>query len=132
MSNPIRHNSSRWNHLPRWSLIVLLAGLAGGLLTLLGGSATARDYPVTTNASQKENVFVVAGQISDETYGLYLVDTEKQTICVYQYEPKDRKLEWRASRTYRFDVQMDAYNTAEPLPSEVQRLADQARRLGSQ
>lgn len=117
----------RW---ARWSLVVVLAMFSAGLLVTLGVNlASAQAQPVT--AESKNGVFVVAGQISHETYGLYLVDYEKHTICVYQYHPKDRKLRLMAARTYRFDVQLDEYNTSEPLPRDVKNLVEQHKRLGS-
>lgn len=115
----------------RWSLVVVLVAIAGGLLFALGVSARpALGQPVAAEGNNR--VFVVAGQISDETYGLYLVDYENKTICVYQYLPRDRKLSLMAARTYRYDVQLDEYNTDDPLPSEVKELVEQHRRLGTQ
>jgi hypothetical protein len=34
-----------------------------------------------------------------------------------------------AARNYKFDVQLDEYNT-EPLPREIQKLVQQHKRLG--
>ncbi len=89
----------------RWSLVALLAIIAAFLLVTLGlGAASAQ---VSTFGGANPDVFVVAGQISRETYGLYLVDYKNSTICVYQYFPRDRKLRLMAARTYAFDVQLN-------------------------
>ncbi len=74
-------------------------------------------------------VAVVAGRISGETYGLYLVDYENKTLSVYQVAPKAKeKLRLMAGRTYAYDVRLDEYNTTPP-PSEIKQLVEQHRRL---
>jgi len=67
-------------------------------------------------------------QISRDSYGLFLVDPDRGTICVYQYQATTRKLQLLASRTYTFDVQLDDWNT-QPPPREIQDLVNQQRRL---
>lgn len=114
-----------------WIAIILLAAIAGGLLSQLV-LAVGDSQAQTTSAARGETVFVAAGQISGETYGLYLVDYENKTICVYEYVPRDRRLKLRAARTYEFDAQLDEYNTDEPLPREVKELVDQHDRLGTE
>jgi hypothetical protein len=122
------------NHPPRlgqWVMVVVLAAVAGGLLSQL--LLSARDACAQQRAAVRaETVFVAAGQISDETYGLYLVDYENETICVYEYVPQDRRLRLRAARTYQFDAQLDEYNTDKPLPRDVKELVEQHGRLGSE
>ncbi len=112
----------------RWSLAIGLAILAGGLLTTLGRSSLYAQSSAARTAG-KDSVFVVSAQLSKDTHGLYLVDYENKTICVYQYSPKDRKLRWLASRTYEFDAQMDEYNTDEPRPRDVKTMITQHKRL---
>ncbi len=89
----------------RWSLVAFLGIIAASLLVTLGlGAASAQ---VSTPGGGNSDVFVVAGQISRETYGLYLVDYKNSTICVYQYFPKSRKLHLVVARRYEFDVQLN-------------------------
>lgn len=116
----------------RWPIIGLLTGLAAALLVVLGASARAQETPLSPLAKPGPGVMVVAGQISDKTYGLYLVDYEKSTICVYQFLPNSHKLRLMAARTYRYDVQLDEFNTHDPLPREVRDLVQQQKRLGSE
>ena len=111
----------------RWSLVILLVVLAAGLLTQLVVSQ-ATVHAQTHTSATREGVFVVAGQISGETYGLYLVDYEKKTLCVYKYLPKDRQLRLMAARTYAYDVQLDEYNT-QPLPRDIKKEVEKAKRL---
>ncbi len=122
-------NQNRQSPLTRWSVVVLLGIIAGGLLVSLGMSA-ALGQTQPSGFGGKEDIFVVAGQISHKTFGLYLVDYKNRTICVYQFTGKDRKLKLLAARTYAYDVQLDAYNTpAEMSPAEVKSLVKQQKRL---
>ncbi len=128
ISSPNRNKQILW---ARWSAVVLLGIIAAGLLVSLGMSAAvAQTQPVGEGG--KESVFVVAGQISRETFGLYLVDYKNSTICVYQFTGKDRMLRLIAARTYAYDVQLDAYNTPEEMsPAEVRRTVIKQKRLKS-
>lgn len=107
--------------------VVGLLLLAGGLLVQLGMSlspAQAQD----TSGGGAEGVFAVAGQISPETYGIYLVDVRRGTICLYQYLSNTRKLKLMAARTFLFDRQLEDYNT-EPDPREVKKLVAEGRSM---
>jgi hypothetical protein len=111
----------------RWPIVVALAVVAMGLVvTLVITAAEAQVRP--TARGGKDNIFVVAGQLSDRTYGLYLVDYDNKTICVYQFLDNPRKLRLMATRTYAFDVRLDEYNT-EPGPREIKQLVDNQKRL---
>jgi len=74
----------------------------------------------------------VAGPLTPTTFGLYLVDTERRTLAVYEIVPQGRDsriLHLRAARTLMFDTQLEAYNTA-PDPAEIAEMVRQARRIG--
>ena len=125
------YNTSRSILLGRWSLVAVLGVIAAGLVVNLA-LAVASDQPTPAGAGDKARVFVTAGQISRDTYGLYLVDFEKKTICVYQIRPKsrDNKLQLMAARTYAFDVQLDELNTS-PAPREIKKMVEKHKRLKS-
>ena len=115
----------------RWLIVAGLGVVAAGLLVSLGFTA-AGGSGSAARPERRDDIFVVAGQISRETYGLYLVDYKNSTICVYQLTPRDRQLRLVAARTYAYDVQLDAYNTPEEMsPSEVRRIINKQRRLKS-
>ena len=73
-------------------------------------------------------VFAIAGQITRDTYGLYLVDSRQGTVCVYQYLNAKRQLRLLAARTFVYDRQLDSYNT-EPKPADIAKMVAEARRL---
>lgn len=114
----------------RWSLLGALSAVAVGLLASLAVQARAQAVTPAPGASRTGGMFVAAGRISGETYGLYLVDDTNRTISVYQVDAKAKtdKLRLMASRTYAYDVQLDDFNTT-PSPREIQQLVEQHKRL---
>ena len=112
-----------------WLPAALLAVLGVGLLTQFGpGAAPAAGQTSLGNAGRK--MLAVPGQIARDMYGLYLVDVENATICVYQYLPGSGKLRLLASRNAAFDLQLEDYNT-EPSPRAIRDLVAQQSRLES-
>ncbi len=109
----------------RWAVVVLMAMAAGVLAAELFRPVRVE---AGTGSAGGGKVFAIAGQITADTYGLYLVDLESGTICLYEYVARERRLWLRAARTFRADVQLDAYNT-EPSPAEVSKMVREARRL---
>ena len=63
---------------------VVLSSLIGGLLSTMV-LTTSGAGASETGSGEEGGVFAVAGQISRETYGVYLVDYKRETICVYQF-----------------------------------------------
>jgi hypothetical protein len=82
------------------------------------------------DAVSGNTIFAVSAQISSATYGMYLVDPQNGTIALYEVlgGPRQSRLRLLAVRNYKFDLQLDEYNT-EPSPREIQDLVRQARRL---
>lgn len=110
----------------KWVIVILLTVIAACLLMEVGKPARGAQAAAVTG--DKAGLFAVAGQITRDSYGLYLVDVERGTVCVYQYMATSRKLHLRAARNITFDVQLDAYNT-QPPPQEIKKLVEQHRRL---
>jgi len=110
----------------RWLVVALLGVIAACLLIEVGAGRVGAQGP--THSAGAGGAFIVAGQITRDTYGLYLVDTEHATMALYEYQPSSRKLRLLATRTYTFDVQLDEYNT-ELSPREVRELVAQQKRL---
>ena len=113
----------------RWLVIGLLAVIAACLLVEVGLTASSADRaPLAGGSAAGDRVLVVAGQVTRDSYGLYLIDQANRTICVYQWSASSRKLRLVAARTYVYDLKLDQYNT-EPDPLEIKKLSDKARRL---
>ena len=116
----------------RWLLVAALGVLVAGLLVELGRATAQDDIPLPPSAgpaaTDESSVVAVAGQVTRDGYGLYLLDLRNQTITVYQYVPNNRVLRLLAARTFAFDVQLDEFNT-EPSPREIRDLVGTTRRL---
>ena len=113
----------------RWLVVGLLVVIAACLLVeAFSTEASAQRAPLAAGSAGDEQLLVVAGQVTRDSYGLYLVDQKNRTICVYQWMSTTRKFRLVASRTYAFDIKLDQYNT-EPDPLEIKKLCEQARRL---
>ena len=111
----------------RWLIATLLAVTAACLV--VEAVSTGSAVPAGVGFGGQKGVFVVAGQIVPGMYGLYLVDLDHGTICVYQYNPSTRRLGLVAARSYVYDVQLEDYNSEKPSPREVKELTDRQRRL---
>ena len=111
-------------------VVILLAVIAACLLLEAGLTVGAAQAQPLAGADRK--VFAIAGQVAPDTHGIYLVDLEHGTICVYHYVPSTQRLKLLAARTFVYDVQLDDYNNEPPmLPQEVRRMVEQQRRLES-
>ncbi len=118
--------SGRGGSAARWGMVMLLAVI----VVMLGRELVSSPAPADARtgwAGQDGKVFAIAGQVTKDTYGLYLVDMKNGTICVYQFLDNGR-LRLMAARTFIYDCQLDSYNT-EPLPRDVAKLVAKARRL---
>ena len=112
-------------------LLAFVAGALAGQLFLASAPAEAQTpRPRTGPAGQAGDVFAVAGQVTRDGYGLYLVDVRNRTVCLYQYfyGGKSQTLRLMAARMFAYDQQLDEFNTS-PSPKEVKQIVAEARRL---
>ena len=114
----------------QWVIVAVLSVIAACLMLELGFGASSATAQVTSVGGN--DMLVVGGQITKDSYGLYLVDMKRQSLCVYQWLPGTRKLRLMAARTFKYDVQLDEYNADKPTPRDVKRLVEQHKRLGGE
>ena len=91
---------------------------AGGVLELYPATAAAP-------AGAPGGVTLMPAQLAPQVYGCYLMDADRQTLCVYSYKPGEHDLHLEAARDVEYDRLLKLYNTSPP-PTQVQRLADRA------
>jgi hypothetical protein len=113
--------------------VIALSALAGALVSqvALSGSPAAAQ---TASSAKEGSVFALAGQLTRDNYGIFLVDSASGTMAIYEWvsdRAQGRKLHLVAARNFTFDLQLDDYNNSEPLPRDVQSLVKQQRKLGS-
>jgi len=130
-ATPMRATMTTGQWMILLALVAVAALVAGGLVAS-PPRAEAQTGAASSvgggSAGGGGEIFAVAGQISRETYGLYLLDNRNGTICVYEYAPGTGKLTLAAARSFIYDRQLDSYNT-EPTPQDVAKLVAKARRL---
>jgi hypothetical protein len=113
----------------QWLIVFLLGVIAAGLIAQLPQVDNTAQGQVS-GSSKGSELLIVAGQLTRDSYGLYLVDPANSTINIYQWMPDTRKLQLLAGRSFLYDRQLDEYNT-EPSPRAIKDLVEKAKRLGS-
>ena len=116
----------------RWCAVICLAAVAAALMALAARPISTASAQSTQAGGQPAGLFAVAGRITSDTYGLYLVDAQRGSVVVYEYlparQPAQSRLVLRAARTVVYDLQLESYNT-EPSPMEIAELVRQARSI---
>jgi len=93
----------------------------------------SRIPPTTAQAEsrtgvEKNEIMVVPLQLDRESYGLAMVDTTGQTLWIYEISnrggPAYNRLKLVAARSWRYDRELEQYNTAEPKPEQVKALLE--------
>src|SRR6185503_20590413 len=83
--------------------------LAGVLLVLVTRDSSARLLPAAFAAEGPApiagggGIFMMPGQFSVNTWGVYVMDIDQQTLCAYQFYPGDKQLRLVAARNFRYD-----------------------------
>jgi len=117
----------------QWLTVIALSALAGALVSQVV-LTSSRAQAQTASSGKETGVFALAGQLTRDNYGIFLVDSASGTMAIYEWVPdraQGRKLHLVAARNFTFDLQLDDYNNSEPLPRDVQSLVKQQRKLGS-
>jgi hypothetical protein len=98
------------------------------LLTLLSRNDHPQFLPAAFAQRQQPiaggaGLFVMPAQLSGNTWGCYLMDVDRGTLCVYQFIPGTRQLQFVAARNFVNDRRLMNFNTT-PSPAEIADLAD--------
>ena len=112
----------------QYAVVIAVAAIAVGVLTATNIGLPSASAQAVQAGGQPDGMFAVAGQITPDTYGLYVVDAKRGSVVIYEYVPSERQLHLRAARTMVYDLQLESYNTA-PEPAEVADMVRRARRI---
>jgi hypothetical protein len=72
-------------------------------------------------------IFALTGQLTSNSYGLFMVDVDTGSVWVYQYLPSTRRLRLVAARSFMYDRHLEDYNSDNPSPAEVAQWVQRAR-----
>ncbi|MGD0463843.1 MAG: hypothetical protein ABSB74_15255 [Tepidisphaeraceae bacterium] len=70
-------------------------------------------------------IFVMPCQLHPEVWGCYLLDTQRQSLCVYEYRAGEKALILSAARNFRYDLDLKNYNTF-PAWYDIQKAVEDA------
>lgn len=106
--------------------LAVMISREGESLSLLPAAYGQRQPPIAGGGG----LFIMPAQISSNTWGCYLMDIDSGTLCVYQFFPGDKRLQFIAARNFRHDRRLGNYNTFPP-PDEIADLVERERKLRS-
>ena len=104
-------------------ILAVMLGRDGAPNVSILPSARAADAPQIAGGG---NIYVVPGQFSMSTFGIYLLDTDSQTLCAYKFDGAATNLRLIAARNYRHDRRLSHFNTS-PDPREIEQMVDVER-----
>ena len=115
-------------------VVALLAALAGGLAVEWWHSTSPAIAQVRVDGRPMQ-LQAITGQISRDTYGVFLVDGESGRMAVYELTSSGdktgvvRQVRLIATRYVAYDLRLDDYNNTGLLPQEVRAQVEQQTSL---
>ena len=106
-------------------LVALVSRGGAGSISILPRAMAAEGQPIAGGG----NLYLMPGQMSLNKFGCYLMDTDAQTLCVYEYYAGDKALRLVAARNFRHDRRLGNFNT-DPDPRDVEKWVEIERNRG--
>jgi hypothetical protein len=72
-------------------------------------------------------IYMMPAQLGPTTFGLYLMDVDSGTICVYKAMPESSRFRLMAARSFKNDRFLEDYDTDGLRPGDVQKLVNNQR-----
>jgi hypothetical protein len=109
------------------AILLVLAGRGRGVDQVANAQSAVPDMtpPNTAPIAGGGGIFVMPCQLHPEVWGCYVLDTSRQTLCVYEYRAGEKALVLSAARNFRFDLDLKNYNTF-PAWYEIQKAVEDA------
>ena len=110
-------------------LIAIVSTTIAVILLSQQSSALSAGEAEQGNLSSPATVDAMPIQLRPGIEGIALIDKDNYTICIYQYQshrPDHERLVLLAARSFRYDIQLEDYNTAEPRPAAIKDLIHQS------
>jgi hypothetical protein len=76
-----------------------------------------------TNIGGGAGIYIMPAQFTATKWGCYMVDVDRQTIAAYEYDLGDSQLTLKAARSFRYDLQLENYDTFPP-PGDIKNLVE--------
>ncbi len=116
-------------------LAITMASTILAVFLLSRGPAVWAADPVPDQiANRSDDIVAIPISIKMGVEGIALIDRSNQTICIYQYQahlPAHQRFSLLSARSFKYDVLLEDYNTAEPRPAAVKELLEQSKTTDS-
>lgn len=113
-----------------WVIAVSLMVIATCLVLRLDARLAPVAYGQSTSAAGARGVFAFTGQMSKNTFGLFMVDVDTATVWCYEFIGRDQgRLRFAAARSWRWDRYLESHNLDpdSPSPKEVEQMVELER-----
>lgn len=111
-----------------WVIAVSLAVIAMCMVLRIDGAGLPAALAQAPRQAGARGIFAFSGQLSEHSYGLYMVDVDAGTIWCYEYLHGPKKLRLAAARSWLFDRYLENQDCQGPSPAEVERMVEEQRR----
>lgn len=125
---------SAWTSKALWCVgLGLLANAAATVYTYSGGrfpefidrQALAQVPPGGMLGAR--GIYMMPAQLGANAFGVYLMDIDSSTICVYRALPDTSRFKLMAARSFKNDRFLEDFNNDTPTPRDVQKLVQKQR-----
>ena len=72
-------------------------------------------------------IYMMPAQLGPNAFGLYLMDVDSSTICVYKALPDNSHFRLMAARSFKYDRFLEDFNNDPLTPKEVQKIVEKQR-----
>ena len=101
--------------------------MTAGLLLFVGFSQEQPARPVDTMPQMNAPVTAVTIQLGRDTYGLAMIDANRQTLWIYEFSARGQtfdQIRLVAARSFEYDRQLTEWNTGSPTPTQVKNIIE--------
>jgi len=112
---------------PVWVIAICLAVIAATQFVEHDESALPAALAQATHQAGARGIFAFSGQLSENSYGLFMVDVDAGTIWCYEYVEGKKKFRLAGARSWLFDRYLENQDFQGPSPEEVEQMVEQQR-----
>ncbi|MFH0980226.1 MAG: hypothetical protein V2A79_01640 [Planctomycetota bacterium] len=107
-----------------WLIAGFLGVIATCLVLRLDGPVVGQAFGQAVSQAGARGVFAFTGQVTKNTFGVFMVDVDAGTIWCYEWNEGKGCLRLVAARTWRYDRYLEEFNACAPGPREVEHLVE--------
>ena len=111
-----------------WVLAVLLSIIATALVMRSATGLASPAWAQSSNMVGGRGVYAFSGRLTSQAYGVFMLDVDAGTLWCYELDDgANTALQLRlvSARSWLFDRELQEFNTAAPVPSQVRELLQQ-------